>query len=198
MNPRVYYSRRSSHCRSAQWASFFREAVRLLFPAARLFDALNASLGSDHSFFLREGENIYWVEVVSVPFSRNEISDYLTKARQIQSSVPSGLSGILAAPHFEAGVQELLELIRIPVRLFRYQETFPLTSPFGPSVNESALWIEELTPSASEKSHTPASASVEDSAHVHPSEGTPSKWNRLSREELREFIQLELELASQR
>jgi len=127
------------------------------------------------TLFLQKKGDLLWVEVLKASFSRHEISDYLTKASRIQSRFPSGISGILIAPDFEAGVQELMELVKFPVRLFKYREE---NSPPGESVG----WLEEIT------------------LHGKPAESTPpeeplSLCNRLNREELREFIQLEIDVA---
>ena len=153
---------------------------------------------NSRSFLLREGENIFWVELISIHFSRREISDYLDKARQIQSAFPSGVLGILAAPDFEPGIREQLDLLRIPVRLFRYQEGMPL----GVSVraaHESVLWLEEVTVSRSDRIPPPCfSVNADPAADIPLEENLTSSWNRLSREELREFIQLELEVAGPR
>lgn len=195
MIPRIFFSDTSPSGNSTNLVPLLREAMGFLFPNAVPFDWPDGSLKSDHSLFFRNTEGIVWLEFVTVPFSRNEITNYLAKARQIQSLCSSGIAGVLAAPDFEAGVRELLELIRIPTRFLHYQEIAPL-GRLGRSPHESALWIQELT-----TSHSPESAAAlptlqneNPQVDVLPPSLRPS-WNRLSREELREFIQLELDLA---
>lgn len=196
MSPRIFFSKGSIHRQSSNFPLCFREAIVLLFPTAVPFDWPDRALGPPSSFFLREGENILWVELVSSPFTRNDISDYLAKARQIQSACPSAITGILAAPKFEAGIIELLEFIRIPIRLLRYQEAFPLGSS-GRSNQETALWLEEITTDRpSDKIQGLPMPFKEDSVENVSTEPPGTSWNRLSREELREFIQLELDVAS--
>ena len=123
------------------------------------------------SIFFEQGETLLWIEVVRVPFSRSEISDFLTKTRQIQSRFSRPLSGILVAPDFETGIQELMELVKIPIRLFKYREEASLEG-----------WLEEIT--------------VSHNRERQQSEDPPTPHNRLNREELREFIQLEIDDAS--
>ena len=123
------------------------------------------------SIFLQQEDHLLWIEVVKVSFSRREISDFLSKAGQIQSRYTQPIFGILVAPDFETGVQELMGLVKIPIRLFKYRE-------------ESSLegWLEEIT--ISHKVEEP------------PPEDPPTPHNRLNREELREFIQFEIDDAS--
>lgn len=196
MTPKVFFSKETPPRESPHLLSLLHEALSLLFPTAVFFDWPETTPRSPPSLFLRDGENILWAEFVFAPFSRNEISDYLQKARQIQSTAPSGISGILFAPDFEAGVQELLEFIRIPVRLFRYQEGIPL-GPLGRSFQETVLWFQEVTASASDKIILPVSSAEENFLPEIPAEALPPSSSRLSREELREFIQLELDVAVQ-
>lgn len=89
-------------------------------------------------YFLRQGKELLWVEIVTFPFSRQEISDYLAKALQIHSRLPLiPMSGVLMAPEFEEGVWRLLQFVRIPIRIFRYRE--------APSVSsDSPLQLEEI------------------------------------------------------
>lgn len=124
------------------------------------------------SLFYRQGDQLLWVEWMASPFSRQGISDYLDKARQVQARFPAGLSAVIVAPEFEEDIRELLALVRIPIRLFKYQETF--------SASQSAWWLEEV--------HTPKKP-------VEPvPEEAPPISSRLSREELREFVQLEIDM----
>ena len=191
MTARVFYSKGSLHHKPASLLPLFREAVALLLPNTISIDWPDASLKSPQSFLLREGENVFWVEVTSSLFTRNEITDYLDRARKIQSVTPLNLCGILAAPDFETGIRELLELIRIPVRLFRYREAVPLGVP--PSFQEPVLCIEEISVFSEKPSVYPPQAEIP----IEPlSVGPGSPRSRLGREELREFIQLELDMAS--
>lgn len=156
-----------------------REALALLFPNAVPADAPSENLKTAHSFFLRDGETLFWVELAAARFSREGISDYLSKVHQIEAASASRVCGILGAPDFEPGVQELLELIRIPVRLFHYREAI--------------LWIEELT-SRSVMERNPPFPPLHPGVAVRPPAAYRTRaWNRLSREELREFVQLELD-----
>lgn len=196
MASKVFFSKGKSPGGSPQWPALLREALSFLFPTAVSFEWPDTNLKSPPSFFLRDGEKILWVEFVSLPFSRNEIPGYLQKAKQIQSAAGSGISGILFAPDFEAGVRELLEFIRIPVRLFRCQEAIPL-GPLGRSSQETVLWFQEIMPSPSHPTVLPLPFPQPDSLLETPPEIHLQSSNRLSREELREFIQLELDVAAQ-
>lgn len=147
-----------------------RDFIRGLLPKAIFLQCPDAALRSPHSFFLREEENFFWVETVQQPFTREGIPDYLTKARHVQSVFPAGVNGILLALRFEEGVPELFEWMRLTVRLFRYQ------------VGEDGGSVEECLP------NQPLSSAR--------AVGTSTTWNRLTREELREFIDLELDLLS--
>jgi len=195
MKPRIFFSVDSRGQLTGNFQFLLREAVALLFPRAIPFDWPDRGLGPPSSFFLREGDSIFWVEAASGPFTRNHISDYLGKARQIQSVFPLPVTGVLVAPQFEAGIEELLELIRIPIRLFRCQEVFPLAQA-GHLEQESALCLEELTPRPSSARISVAEPTAgENHAAEIPAMNSSTSWNRLSREELREFIQFELDVA---
>ncbi len=169
--------------------SLFREALGLLFPSAVFIEDTQKDF--PHSFFLRDGENIFWAHCIFISFSKNEISGYLEKAKQVQSGIsPEKLTALLFAPDFEAGVREILEFLRIPIRFFRYQEGVPLERA-GRSSQEPILWLQEMatpnvSPSPLLEKNFPEKTSIE--APLLSS-------NRLSREELREFIQLELDAA---
>ena len=196
MTRRIFLAKDLSPYPSPTLSLLFREAIAFLFPNAVSTDGLGREFSTPHCFCLREGEDFLWFQLALVPFSRSEISDYLAKARQIQMSFPSGIYGILAAPDFEAGVQELLEFVRIPIRLFRYREVISLEigEPSRSSIHESVLWIEELTPSSS-KISLPFPPRMDKTTDTLLEE-SPSSYNRLNREELGEFIQFELDDAS--
>ena len=107
-------------------------------------------------------------------FSREKIPEFLTKAERIQAETPSKLAGIVIAPEFEPGIDGLLKLLHLPLRFFSYQEwqDAPVRKSFA-----YVLPPEEpacLSPGPEVSSHS---------------------THRLSREELREFIQLELDMA---
>ena len=195
MTSRVFFSKSSEpQFPSSNLPTLFRESIALLFPNAVSFDWPDGSLVSPRTIFLRENENIFWVEFTPIPFTRNEISGYLAKARQIQSTISSGISGVLVAPEFETGVRELLELIRIPMRFLRYREAFSL-GLLGRHTHESVLCLEEIVGSDPGKGSLPAGLPQKKILSEPFSVGAGSLRNRLSREELREFIQLELDLA---
>lgn len=197
MKPRIFFTGDFRGRLTGNFQFLLREAVSLLFPKAIPFDWPDRGLGPPSSFFLREGDSIFWVEAASGPFTRNHISDYLGKARQIQSVSPLSVTGVLVAPQFEAGIEELLELIRIPIRLFRCQEVFSLARS-GSLEQESALCLEELTPRPSSARISVVEPTVNENRPAEiPAMGSSSLWNRLSREELREFIQFELDVANQ-
>ncbi len=124
--------------------------------------------------FFRQGEHLIWVERVGGLFSRQAISDYLAKTRQVQARFPQNLSAVIVAPDFEEGVRELLALVRIPIRFFQYSQKD------SPSLKSG--WLEEVV--------------LREKAVELAREELPLLSNRLSREELREFIQLEIDLAS--
>ena len=142
----------------------FREATGHLFPGARPLDLSDKHLSFDTGFFLTEGENVVWVEIVPGPFSSREITDYLSKVRSLETVFPRGIKAVLLAPDFEKDVQELLTLLRFPVRFLRYELGAALTDVTPPARIETVL--------------------------------LPGTRNRLSREELREFIQREIDLGS--
>ena len=177
-----------------RYLSFVREALFLFFPLAVPHEVLKADFKSDGTFFLKEGKKIYWIEIVPAPFTRNEITDYLARARQTQSLFPTGLAGVLAAPEFESGVKELLEFIRIPMRLFRCQEGLPLRPSFS-CAPESVLCLQEITAPPPDTAGARLPFMEEVPGPEREGEGMTAAQNRLSREELKEFIQLELEMA---
>jgi hypothetical protein len=140
--------------------SIFRERVAPFFPNATPAEAPVADLEAPSSFFLREDGNLLWIEMAVTVFGRNELPVYLEKLQKIQAAFPSSFWAVLAAPGFETGVEDILELVRVPVRIFRYRE------------KEEKVTI------------------------LPPTAAPPTSWQRLTREELREFIQLDLDLAS--
>ena len=142
----------------------FHDAAANLFPGARPLDVSDKHLNFDTGFFLKEGENVIWAEIVPGHFSSREITGYLSKARSLETIFPGGIKAVLLAADFEKGVQELLALLRFPVRFLRYELGATLTDVTPPARLEAAL--------------------------------PPGARNRLSREELREFIQLEIDLGS--
>ncbi len=167
-------------------SALLQEATVRLFPRARPLDVGDECLKSPHSLFFRDGNYLLWIELALVPFSREEIPNYLGKASRIQSLFPLEMIAILAAPHFESGVKELLELTRLSIRLFRYQ--------VGTSGLETALWVEEMTRCIPQ----PPPRSPEGSSGSWPASCPEVSWSRLSREELSEFIQLELDACQDR
>lgn len=192
----VFLSNSSNQLSPANASSLFRQAVSLIFPSALPFAGSPDPLTpSAYSFFLREKEKMIWVEVATVPFTGREVSDYLAKARQIESTCSSEILGILFAPGFEKGIPETMEMIRIPLRLFRYHTGIPLDA-CARTNQESALWIEELTPSFRPRPAPSPLSSLPPIPRILPPETAPSSRNRLTREELRDFIQLELEMVS--
>lgn len=193
--PRFYYSSSWRHQDNHQFNALVREALRHFLPKAAVCEALEEDLKSERSLFMREGKNIYWIEISPLPFTRAEITDYLSRARRIQILFPAALSGVLVAPEFETGVRELLEFIRIPVRLFRCQEALPLEASLSPSL-ESILCLQEINPSAAPRAESfyPPLANEPPCSEPAVEEITISQ-HRLNREELKEFIQLELDVA---
>lgn len=189
---RIFYSKSDLTAEPKAAFSLFQEAVRELFPEAQNTEIADENLKSDHSFFFRAASALVWVEVSRENFSRDAIPDYLGRARRLEAYFQSNFCAFLAAPQFETGVRELLEFIRLPVRIFRYQ--------VGKCGQESALWLEEIS-STPVVSPMPGAPLPEPLASEVPSdEWQASKlelgWNRLTREELREFIQLELDTAA--
>ena len=193
--PRIFFSRSDSNCKFPGALAYFQEAALRLFPDARPAEFPDPSLKSSHSFVFRQGENLFWFEVASETFTRDEIPDFLGKARRLEAAFPGKADVLLAAPRYEEGVRELLGFVRVPIQIFRFG--------FGESDSETALWLEELTPASSlppssfRRPHPdgeiPPAISPEPSG---ASVAQELSWSRLSREELREFIQLEIDAAS--
>ena len=176
----ILFSGREAICGKTDLLGLFQEGVQRLFPAAKPLEGPGGNLSSDHTFFLSEGANVIWVEITLRPFSNQDIPDYLSKARKIQEVFPRGMKGLLAAPGFEEGVQGLLGLLRMTVQFLHYE-------------SGTAMWIRDITPAPFEISPTEASPYAP-APRALP-EAVPFAWNRLSREELREFIQLEIDAA---
>lgn len=169
--------------------SDIQRAVSILFPEAVPMECPDPSLQNSHSFFLQDGGGgTLWVEVVLVTFSREQITDYLAQAKQIEIHYHCPVTGILISQDYEPGVCELLSLVRIPIRFFRIQNS---SSPSIVSSQE----ILEVTPFQINSSSKKLSSSKETQISPISSRGV---WNRLTREELREFIQLELDFAHKR
>lgn len=169
-----------------------RQAVSGLFPRAVFVDWPDPRFASSHSFLLREGEQILWIDWAQGSFSRDQIPDYLARTREINLFFRSPLQGVLIAPDFEAGVPEMLGLIRTPVRLFRFREGRPLEA------DRPAMGFEEIDSMHRQGTPRPSLRHTEHSgAKMSSSGGPPASWHRLNREELREFIQLELDFAFQ-
>ena len=185
---------------SADLISLCREALTLLFPNTQPVKGPAERLTSPSCYFLREGGKIHWVEIISTPFSRVEICDYLAKARQVRTLFPSGISGILAAPEFEPGVRELLELIEFPIQCLRYREALPLglREPSQNFLRGPLLWIEPVHtyPSQAPRLAIEPPYAGEEKIVPLPESESVALCQRLSREELREFIQLELDAVS--
>lgn len=207
MSARIFVSRQAVIQESSNVLFLLREAMPLLFPGAVLVEGPEIPLKTPHSFFLRQGETLLWAEVFFHPFMRTEICDYLARMKQIQGAFPSGVCGILTAPSFEEGVREMLEFSRLPARIFRYHEIISLesgeTAPSPNLFHESSLWIEEISWAHPKKNfhviEPPQDERGKEEEQEEPAvdTGLVPHWNRLSREELREFVQLELDWVSQ-
>lgn len=165
-----------------------------LFPNAVSVEGGREVPMAPDSFLLREKQELFWVHVASRAFSRSGICDYLARARQIQSNTPSSVHCVLMAPDFEPGALELLELAGIPIRFFRYREAVSITkgAQSPKALEEPALFIEELGVALSTAALS--SHATRDPKAECPSEFLSSTQTRLSREELREFIQFELDV----
>lgn len=171
---------------AASTLQLIREGVLRLFPGVLAKTPVQPEGGSSQTFFLRDGGNLLWAEIVLAPFVREEIPNYLAKASRLERLFSNGIQGILAAPEFEAGIPELMEFIRIPVRLFRYH--------VGLDQKDSLLCLEEKTVSRPASAPTPGDPAIPtELREVRPA--AELSWNRLNREELREFIQLDLDAA---
>ena len=195
LTPRLFLTKNPQPHTLSELVPLCREAVSHLFPDAVPVDAPGEKLASPTSFFLREASEFFWVEVLARSFTRVEICDYLAKARQIRQFFRSGICGLLLAPEFEPGVKDLLELIEFPIRCLRYQEAVPL----GPRdqvhglLRTAVLWIEAFDSLPSK--HVSFAPPLETEKKEKPSPAEPPSSNqRLNREELREFIQLELDV----
>lgn len=193
--PRVFLSKSDSNYKFPDALAFFQEAAIRLFPNARPAEFPDPSLKSSHSFIFREGENLFWFEIAPETFTREQIPDFLGKARRFEAAYPGKADVLLAAPCYEEGVRELLDFVRVPIRIFRFR--------FGSADSETALWLEELTPTglvpgtSSRRSYSDEETLPAVSAEPSSGDSVAQEllWNRLSREELREFIQLEIDAA---
>ena len=96
------------------------------------------------------------------------------------------------APDFESGSRELLELIEFPIRCFRYREAVPLGPAPAGFPRGPVLWIESVSALTAPIQNIPEEKPLPE----FPSVETVSSCHRLNREELREFIQLELDALS--
>lgn len=173
--PKVFFACRETSWSASEVSPLIQEAVALVYPRAA---SSQVTTDSGTSFYLKEGNQLIWVEISVTPFPKDRLPEYLAMAKQVQAKFPLEIVGILAAPDFETGVRELLELIRIPLHLWRYQRSETPTAAF---------WIEELTSPPNRGSREPEAVPEEPI-----SEGS-TPYGRLSREELREFIQFELD-----
>ena len=168
MNPRIFLSKFPSSKEFQRVFLLLREALWRLFPQASPMPGAEEQMGNPYSFFLREGESLFWVEVVFNPLSREGLTHYLTQAKQVQTLFPAAkICGIFAAPDFEPEVPQLLEWILIPIRLFRYREVVSLEN----SHPETAFWIEEVCPSASKRTALPESVPSAESFEEPSSDG---------------------------
>jgi len=201
MTHKIFLSKNGSESNLAEFSRLWRETLVTVFPGLRFMERVGGGLDRPNSFFLDRGEEVLWVEVASVPFLRNEVCHYVARAREVQSRFQSGVSGVLMAPDFEPGVRELLELAGLPIRFFRYHQAVSLVSGAARpgSSHEQALWIEELNVSTGSGSATPnPPPNLEKQEAPLVEDGLRSSNVRLMREELREFIQLELDVASRK
>ena len=163
-----------------------REGILRLFPGAPAQTPPGPEADSLQTFFFREGGNLFWTEIVLAPFVREEIPNYLAQASRLERLYSNGIQGILVASEFGAGIPELMEFIRIPVRLFQYHT--------GLDQKDSLLWLEEKTVSRPALAPLPGIQTVPPEVREEKPAAELS-WNRLNREELREFIQLDLDAA---
>ncbi|GEM_PF-2179302 len=192
MSPRVFLAKSPSLKEFQKVFLLLKEALPRLFPQAQPLREVDERLGSPYSFFLQEGETLLWVEVAFSPLTRETLTHYLAKAKQVQALFPAAkICGVFAAPDFEAELTQLVEWILIPIRLFRYREVVALEN----SPAEPALWIEELTVASSKKATPPETPPSPGPFQEAMPGGLESHWNRLTREELRDFIQFEIDFA---
>ena len=195
-----FFTRRPQQRFGSESVLHCREALSFLFPKASLMTGPCEKWVTPSCYFLRDAEASLWIEMMTSVFTRQEICDYLAKARKIQPLFASEITGVLVAPDFEPGSRELLELIEFPIRCFRYQEAVPLRPqaskglPCGP-----VLWIESVpvfSASVQNAPEKPARSFEEEPSPEFPAAEAVSVCHRLNREELREFIQLELDALS--
>ena len=197
---KIFLTKSQRPYRFSEGVLLCREALAHLFPGAHPLTGPCEKLASPSSYFLRDGQESLWVEIVPTPFTRVEICDYLARARQVQPLFPSGITGILVAPEFEPGARELLELIEFPIRCLRYQEATPL----GPReeiqdlLRGPLLWIESVLAFSSGPGKPVSESPALREEPLTPPPETSVPCQRLNREELREFIQLELDAVSGR
>ncbi len=201
MNPggRIFLTNDSHQRLSSESVLHCREALTRLFPKATPVSGPCERLVTPSCYFLRDGETSLWIEMMTSVFTRQEICDYLAKAREIQPFFASGITGVLAAPDFESGSRELLELIEFPIRCFRYREAVPLGPAPASFPRGAVLWIESvpaLTVPVENFPEKHVPAFEEKPLPEFPAVETVSSCHRLNREELREFIQLELDALS--
>lgn len=192
MNSRIFFSRSPSSKEGQKLFPLLKEALLRLFPNASLLSGGGERLGTPYSFFLQEGTSLLWVEVAFHLLTRETLTPYLTQAKQAQDLFPAAkLSGVWMAPDFDPEIAPLLEWVLIPIRLFRYREVVSLEA----SPAEPVLWIEEASLASLRRAPAIEPPFAADSFE----ESLPTKlrdhWDRLTREELRNFIQFEIDFA---
>ena len=196
----LFLTKNSRPHSSTDWVALCRQAVEHLFPYASVFQEETTKFSTPSSYFLEEKGKMFWVEIIAVPFTRTELCDYLAKARQVKQLFPIKIEGILVAPEFDPGVYELLEVVEMSIQCLRYQAAIPLGHrDDSEDFNRKAfLWIEPVRGVSSNLSSSlscePPYEETEAELEMPPE--PVSSCQRLSREELREFIQFELDAAS--
>lgn len=196
----VFLTKNTRPQASTDWIAVCREAVDQFFPAASVFSQGVSKFETSSSYFLEEKGKVRWIDIMTVAFTRTELCDYLAKARQVKQMFPIKMEGVLVAPEFDPGVYELLEVTQMPIQCLRYQSAVPLGPREEPGdFNlKNFFWIEQvrgvLAQQISSLSCEPPYEDPEVGEEMPPE--PVSSCQRLTREELREFIQFELDAAS--
>lgn len=196
----VFLTRNSRPQVSTDWIALCRQGLEQFFPHASVFNDGIDKFSNPSSYFLEEKGKMRWVEIITVPFTRTELCDYLAKARQVKQMFPLKIEGVLAAPEFDPGVYELLEVVELPVQCLRYQGAIPLGPPEESLdfYRKNFFWMEPLRVMSSDLAPSlscePPYEDGEANQEMPPE--PVSSCQRLTREELREFIQFELDAAS--
>ena len=199
MTRKFFFSKPFFRGESSDLNQVLRETlVLLLWPEARPAEEIAFDFPSPNSYFLKRGEDFLWVEIFSSAFSLGDLAGYLKKSEEITKELASKVCGFLVAPDFETDLEEISRQLRMPIRAFRYGKAVSLeAAPLNVSSAKSfSLWLEEVTPFLGPEDFSQKGFQEEKYSSSASYEEIIPAWSPLSREELKEFIQLEIDAAS--